>query len=431
MKTNVRLDENNSINRVKNNFALLALTIIGALSLVVNPAFAEDKVPTDQMVYLQDKALHMMSLGEGDFTVIFEAGFGSDLSHWRRVAPAISKLSKVVLYSRAGYGKSDSISKAPTLTETTAELTQFIKRAKLKPPFILVGHSYGSHIVRTYAAQNPEKIAGLVFVEPANEQFMLKLKQLDKEKTERFLAVYEKMVPENLRAENAILMALDEKGKLPDFGPLPNVPAAILTSMVQEHPQFIIHSIKGKNIWRALHTQLFNQFTNARHLVTMNSGHNIALQEPELVIGAISKVIEQAGLVANKKYLDTALINANRLIKQDKKAQAMENIANAFRKLLLNVEQINTLGYEYLSEHNKNPDLAGIILKYNVLNNSRSANVYDSYGEALLAMNEPAAAKSQFLKAIELIELQDKDHRALNGFKANLVKAQLALKAQK
>jgi len=134
---------------------------------------------------------------------------------------------------------------------------------------------------------------------------------------------------------------------------------------------------------------------------------------------------------SSNKSINSFGSNANRLIKQDKKAQAMENIANAFRKLLLNVEQINTLGYEYLSEHNKNPDLAGIILKYNVLNNSRSANVYDSYGEALLAMNEPAAAKSQFLKAIELIELQDKDHRALNGFKANLVKAQLALKAQK
>ena len=204
------------------------------------------KAPQDSMIQLSDNALHMMSLGEGEFTVIFESGFGNDLAHWRMVAPQISTKAKVVVYSRAGYGKSEPIAKARTLTESTNELQQLIAQADLTPPFIFVGHSYGAHIIRTFAAQNPTSVAGLVFVDPANEKFMHRLKQLDKKETEKFLTVYEQMVPEKLQAESKILMAIDEQGALPDFGPLPNVPASILTSMVQDYPQFIIHSPAGK-----------------------------------------------------------------------------------------------------------------------------------------------------------------------------------------
>jgi len=256
-----KLKKENINKSIKSTVMLMIISILSFNAM----AFTPNKAPQDKMVKLADNALHMMSLGDGEFTVIFESGFGNDLSHWRNVAMPISTKAKVVVYSRAGSGKSEPVEKARTLIESTNELQQLIANAGLKPPFIFVGHSYGAHIVRTFAAQNPTDVAGLVFVDPANEKFIHRLKQFDKEATENFLKVYEKMVPEKLQAENKILMAIDEKGALPDFGPLPNVPAAILTSMVQEHPQFIIHSPEGKKIWRDLHTDLFNQFTNASH----------------------------------------------------------------------------------------------------------------------------------------------------------------------
>lgn len=394
-------------------------------------AFTANKAPQNKMIALKDNALHMMSLGEGEFTVIFESGFGSDLSHWRNVAAQISTKVKVVVYSRAGAGKSEPIENARTLLESTNELQQLIAKANLKPPFIFVGHSYGAHIIRTLAAQHPTEVAGLVFVEPANEKFFKRLKQLDKEKTESFLKVYEKMVPQKLQAESKILMAIDEKGVLPDFGPLPNVPAAILTSMVQEHPQFIIHSPEGKKIWRDLHTELFNQFTNASHIVTINSGHDIALQEPELVIEAINNVINKASLISKKKRLAAALNNATTLIKSKKVEQAETLIFELFSDIALKADKINTLGYKYLSKKGVDYSeqvLASLILKYNVVNNTGSANAFDSYGESLLALGKPVEAKEQFLIAIDMVEKKNKNHRALKGFKANLAKAEQAIK---
>lgn len=394
-------------------------------------AFTVNKAPQNKMIALQGNALHMMSLGEGEFTVIFESGFGSDLSHWRNVAAQISTKAKVVVYSRAGAGKSKPIENARTLLESTDELQQLIAKANLKPPFIFVGHSYGAHIIRTFAAQHPTEVAGLVFVEPANEKFFKRLKQLDKEKTESFLKVYEKMVPQKLQAESKILMAIDEKGFLPDFGPLPNVPAAILTSMVQEHPQFIIHSPEGKKIWRDLHTELFNQFTNASHVVTINSGHDIALQEPELVIEAINNVINKASLISTKKRFSAVLSNATTLIKNRKTVEAETLIFEFFRDIAIKADKINTLGYKYLSKKGVDYSeqvLASLILKYNVVNYASSANVFDSYGESLLVLGKPDEAKEQFLIAIDMVEQKNKNHRALKGFKANLAKAELALK---
>jgi pimeloyl-ACP methyl ester carboxylesterase len=394
-------------------------------------AFTENHNPQNKMIALKDNALNMMSFGEGEFTVIFESGFGSDLSHWRNVASQISTKAKVVVYSRAGAGNSEPVDSARTLLESTDELKQLINKADLKAPFIFVGHSYGAHIVRTFAAQHPTDVAGLVFVEPANEKFFKRLKQLDKEKTESFLKIYEKMIPQKHQAESKILMSIDDKGALPDFGPLPNVPAAILTSMVQEHPQFIIHSPEGKEIWRDLHTDLFNQFTNASHLVTNNSGHNIALQEPELVIEAINNVIKKASLISKKKRLTTLLGHATTLIKDKEIEKAETLIFQLFSDITLKADKINTLGYKYLSKKGGDYSelvLASLILKYNVTDKAGSANAFDSYGEALLALGQPEEAKDQFLIAIMMVEKKNKKHRALKGFKANLAKAEQAIK---
>ena len=86
-----RLNEKNTISKMKRVFTCLVLGIISLSVVITNSAFASDKKPLNKMVQLETNALHLMSMGEGDYTVIFESGFGNDLTHWRRVAPQISK----------------------------------------------------------------------------------------------------------------------------------------------------------------------------------------------------------------------------------------------------------------------------------------------------------------------------------------------------
>ena len=88
----------------------------------------------------------------------------------------------------------------------------------------------------------------------------------------------------------------------------------------------------------------------------------------------------------------------------------------------------NRIAYELLGPR-KQAQLAVRVMKANAERFGGSANAQDSYGEALLATGQPAAARAQFLKALALAAAQGKEGKALAGYRSNLDKAERALAA--
>lgn len=400
--------------------------------------FNEQALANEQLIDINGTKLNTVEAGVGHFTVIFESGFGSDLRHWRKVAPTISKTNKVVAYSRAGHGKSEPVVNPRGVIGSLKDFEAMIEAKSLKPPFVLVGHSFGGHIIRGYAAKHPKKIAGLVFVDPANESLIKRLKIVDEAKTLAFLDVFKNMVPTKYKAEEAMLAQIDQTGVLPFNVTVPDVPTVVLTSMKQEFPQFIIHSVAGKKIWRKLHAELFSQFSNGKHIVTSESGHNIALHNPKMVINSIEYVLTLAQQNEKQVSLSNKLIEANSQLSLGKLESAENTINKMVNELSLTVPEINDLGYLYLGKED-NPILASIIFKTNIARARDSSNVYDSYGESLLKLGNGKLAKQQFEKAIEIAKikisktsqsLNKADDRALKGYQKNLKKAYLLIESK-
>ncbi|MBB5119368.1 alpha/beta hydrolase [Streptomyces eurocidicus] len=102
-------------------------------------------------------------------TVVFEGGLGSPRSYWALVQQAVSGSARTVVYDRSGLGRSapdpSGRRRLPRLADDLNDLLDHLGPG----PFVLVGHSWGGPVVRLAAAARPGRIAGLVLVDPTDE----------------------------------------------------------------------------------------------------------------------------------------------------------------------------------------------------------------------------------------------------------------------
>ena len=87
----------------------------------------------------------------------------------------LAELAPVCIYDRPGYGWSEASPKPRCSAEIVRELDLMLTKAKIEPPYILVGDSFGSYNVRLYAHRFPEKVKGIVLTDGLHEAEMLNL----------------------------------------------------------------------------------------------------------------------------------------------------------------------------------------------------------------------------------------------------------------
>lgn len=110
--------------------------------------------------------LYLLERGTGGPTVLFEAGIGATNLNWRHIQNSVARFTGTASYDRTGLGFSSPCRTPRTPGNIALELHEMVQRAGIKPPFILVGHSFGGLVVRRYALLYPDEVAGLVLVDP-------------------------------------------------------------------------------------------------------------------------------------------------------------------------------------------------------------------------------------------------------------------------
>jgi pimeloyl-ACP methyl ester carboxylesterase len=112
--------------------------------------------------------LHVCESGTGGPPVVFEAGLAATSVNWRLVQQALVPRARTVSYDRAGLGWSAPATAVPSLRRMTDDLHRLILALDLPRPLVLVGHSFGTWIVRVYASRFPEDVSALVLVDPVS-----------------------------------------------------------------------------------------------------------------------------------------------------------------------------------------------------------------------------------------------------------------------
>lgn len=114
-------------------------------------------------------SLNIDCSGVGSPTVILDSGLGVPAVGWNLVQPQVAKFTRVCSYDRAGYGWSTPGPMPRTSAEIVKELHALLAAAGEKPPYILVGHSFGGFNVRVYNGAYPGEVAGMVLVDASHE----------------------------------------------------------------------------------------------------------------------------------------------------------------------------------------------------------------------------------------------------------------------
>lgn len=114
-------------------------------------------------VTVLDSQMHYIDEGTGD-VILFIHGNPTSSYLWRNIIPHISDDARVIAVDLIGMGKSDKPDIDYSYDDHYQYLTGFINELDLKN-ITLVIHDWGSGLGFNYAANNPENIHGIAFME--------------------------------------------------------------------------------------------------------------------------------------------------------------------------------------------------------------------------------------------------------------------------
>src|SRR4051795_5880955 len=110
------------------------------------------------------RRLYIRSAGSGGPTVILEPGLGEAARAMARlIAADVAHTTTVVVYDRAGHGRSDAEPAAGV--DAARDLHVLLERAHVPGPYVLAGHSLGGMFALSYARRYPAEVGGIVLLD--------------------------------------------------------------------------------------------------------------------------------------------------------------------------------------------------------------------------------------------------------------------------
>jgi pimeloyl-ACP methyl ester carboxylesterase len=242
--------------------------------------------PTGRRVDIGARALYLDCTGGGGPTVVLEGGIASD---WAAVQPVVAGFTRVCSYDRPDSPSSRSDpTPERTAQEVVDDLRTMLVAAGEPGPYVLVGHSLGGLYVQLFAYQHPDKVAGLVLVDPTPEEFPTRLAQM--------LASLGTPVPARPLGTPAAVeeISVEQMRAARQAGTLRPIPLVVLShgradDPAQRPPGWPL--AEEERIFRELHAELVRLVPNGRHVIAEGVGHDIHQERPELVNEAVHLVV--------------------------------------------------------------------------------------------------------------------------------------------
>ena len=182
-------------------------------------------------------------------------------------------------------GQSDLGPKPRTAKQIATELHAALQKSGVKPPYVMVGHSFGGIYVRVFADMYPKEVVGMVLIDPSQESFN---DWLAKNQPDRLKAAESNIAKagEGVQAEFA---AVDTSYSQARAAKVPaGIPVTLLSATEDESMP-----AEGRKVWIEKHKEWLATVPGSKHIVVEKASHFIQAQQPALVIEAIKQVSKQ------------------------------------------------------------------------------------------------------------------------------------------
>ncbi|MBF2067780.1 MAG: alpha/beta hydrolase [Calothrix sp. C42_A2020_038] len=312
----------------------LLLLIFTAIYHAFSCWLENTKPAPGQLFDIDGCKLHIYTKGEGNPTIILDHSLGGIEGYF--LIDELAKITRVCVYDRAGFGWSDMNWRPRTSKNIVEELDALLTKADIKPPYILVGNSFGSYNVRLYAKHFPEKVIGMVLTDGLHESRMLKM-QFDLKVLKYFFAsgfimsvlgatlgivrlcnlcgIFRLLKPELgkfqrqarehvlrsfCRSKHWLTMAreilnLDTSSKQVSianyFNELPIVSIKANSFFKPSLWTTFIPLTSANKLRDSMHEEIMKLSTNCTQIHANNSGHFIWIDEPEIIVRAVKIII--------------------------------------------------------------------------------------------------------------------------------------------
>jgi pimeloyl-ACP methyl ester carboxylesterase len=288
--------------------------------------------PPGRLVDIGGRRLHVVEMGEGSPVVIIIPALGESVLGWLHILQGTVADTQACVYDRAEIGWSDP---PPHWRRTpdvmAADLHALLSAAGIPAPYVLVGHSIGGIVARSFYAQYPDLVTGMLLVDSSHEQQVRRFAVLGWRRSPykyireaarrqvrilgmRRIAVALGLVrgfhadiarevpPECAGAHRAILLSSRQRrvnvremlmathtwGQPPGLGTVPLTVLTRASSSQRDWP-----------IWAQMQDELTTLSTDSEHITAPRAGHYIHVDEPDLVLKAIRDLVRGCGKQMN------------------------------------------------------------------------------------------------------------------------------------
>ena len=311
-------------------FLVLAVLVGAGFEYAVRRNAEVTYPPPGEMVDIGGRRMHLDCRGNGSPTVLLESGLDTNGSlSWDKVHDALAAVTRTCAYDRAGVMWSEPKEGPQDAEGVTADLHATLAAAGESGPLVMVGHSLGGPYIMNYTKQYGDDVKGLVFVDCSHPDQMERLPPAIVRQVE--VATLYKVIdalswtgvlqllpdaplpgmPERIKLIGkahvgtsfgasmkemmSVPVILKQGGELRDLGDRPLVVLVAMQPIPED--QLTAMGLTRQDgeamqaVWRELTADEATWSTRSRLQLVPDSLHYIQFQRPDLVIEAVTEVV--------------------------------------------------------------------------------------------------------------------------------------------